>query len=128
MQGQNAPFWLSPPGEAEALGQLLGIGDGATTDFQLVRSFGIYSEPVAGTSGVSAVYVNGLPASPADYSVTEGFAPTIIFANPPASGATITADFSLLWLCRFSEDVLDFEEFMAMLFELGVVKLQTVSP
>jgi uncharacterized protein (TIGR02217 family) len=128
MLGQDAPFWLAPPGDAQITGQMLGTGDGETTDFPLVRGYGTYSEMIAGTFGVSAVIVNGAAVAPADYSVTSGYAPAIVFASAPASGATIAADFGLLWLCRFSEDVLDFEEFMAMLFELKTVKLQTVRP
>jgi uncharacterized protein (TIGR02217 family) len=128
MQGRCEPFWLSPPGLAQALSEPLGIGDGVTTSFPLVRTFGTYSEPVAGTSGVSAVYVNGVTLLPSAYSTTASYAPTIIFASPPPIGAAITADFGVLWLCRFSEDVIDIEGFMAMLFELQTLKLQTVRP
>jgi hypothetical protein len=31
-------------------------------------------------------------------------------------------------VCRFADDVLDFEEFMTMLFELQIVNLQTTKP
>jgi uncharacterized protein (TIGR02217 family) len=126
--GQDAPFWLAPPGLASVAGQSLGTGDGATTTFPLQRSIGGYSEPVFGTSGVSAVYENGVPLSASAYSVSSGYAPAVTFATAPAAGVAITADFGVLWLCRFAEDVLDFEEFMAMLFELQIVKLQTTKP
>jgi hypothetical protein len=93
-----------------------------------VRTAGSYREPVAGTSGVAAVYLNGAVVPLAVYSVSEGYAPAIVFTSPPPSGTTITADFSVLWLCRFSEDLVDFEEFMTMLFDLRTVTLQTVRP
>ncbi len=35
----------------------------------------------------------------------------------------MTADFGFLWLCRFAEDVQDFEEFMAMLWTLKTLCL-----
>jgi uncharacterized protein (TIGR02217 family) len=127
-QGRNEPFWLAPPGLAQVFGQLLGVGDGATTSFPLVRTFGTYAEPVAGTSGVSVAYIGGVAAAPSSYSVTAGYAPAIVFATPPPAGAAVAADFGVLWLCRFSEDVLDLEEFMAMLFELRMLRLQTVRP
>jgi hypothetical protein len=126
--GAATPFWLKPPGLGDATGQILGAGDGATTSFPLVRSFGVYSEPVAGTSGVSAVYVDGAALPAAAWSATSGYAPAVQLATAPAAGATIAADFGVLWLCRFADDVIDFEEFMAMLFALKTVKLQTAQP
>ena len=126
--GAATPFWLAPPGLSSVAGQVLGVGDGATTIFPLVRSFASYVEPVAGTSGVSAVAVDGAQLSASAWSATSGYAPSIVFATAPAAGATVTADFGVLWLCRFADDVVDFEEFMAMLFALRTIKLQTARP
>jgi uncharacterized protein (TIGR02217 family) len=126
--GEATPFWFAPPGLAAVAGGVLGTGDGATTSFALTRSWGSYSEPVYGTSGVTAVYENGVLVAGSAYSVSSGYAPVVTFATAPAMGIPITADFGVLWLCRFADDVLDFEEFMSMLFELQVVKLQTVKP
>jgi uncharacterized protein (TIGR02217 family) len=125
--GQGTPFWFAPPGLAAVAGGVLGTGDGETTVFALSRSWGSYSEPVYGTSGLSAVYLNGA-AQGSGWSVSSGYGASVTFSTAPAAGIAITADFGVLWLCRFAEDVLDFEEFMAMLFELQVVKLQTVKP
>ena len=63
-----------------------------------------------------------------EWSVSSGYSPDITFATAPGAGVTVSADFGVLWLCRFAEDALDLEEFMAMLFELQVVKLMTVRP
>jgi uncharacterized protein (TIGR02217 family) len=123
--GANAPFWIAPPGLSAASGQALGTGDGSTTQFALSRSYGAYSEPVLATSGVTAVYLNGV-AQGSGWSVSSGYAPKIIFTTAPAIGAIVTADFGLLWLCRFSEDFADFENFMSLLWNWGSVKLQTV--
>jgi hypothetical protein len=128
MSGAATPFWLAPPGLASVTGQALGSGDGSTTTFALQRSFGSYIEPVAGASGVTAVYLDGIAQSAAAWSVTAGYAPAIVFAAAPAAGAAVSADFGILWLCRFAEDIIDFEEFIAMLFELRSVKLSTVRP
>ena len=128
MQGAETPFWLAPPGLASVTGQALGTGDGATSAYALQRSYGGYAEPVYGTSGVSAVYLDSSPLSGAEWSVSSGYAPVITIATPPGAGVAVSADFGVLWLCRFAEDALDFEEFMAMLFELQVVKLMTVRP
>jgi uncharacterized protein (TIGR02217 family) len=126
--GAATPFWLAPPGLSSVTGQILGVGDGSTTVFALARSFGTYTEPVAGTSGVAAVYENGVAILSSLYSVTSGYAPQIVFAAAPAAGVVVAADFGVLWLCRFADDALDFEEFMATLFALGVVKLTTARP
>ena len=121
-------FGSAPPSLAEVVGQILGVGDGTTTRFALARTTGAYVETVAGTSGVSAVYLDGAPLPAAAWSCSGGYAPAIALASPPATGALVSADFGVLWLCRFADDGLDFEEFMAMLFALGTVKLQTARP
>jgi len=128
ISGAATPFWVAPPGLSNVTGQILGVGHGSTTTFPLARSFGTYAEPAAGTSGVSAAYENGVALSGSLWSVTSGYAPQIVFATAPAAGVVVSADFGVLWLCRFADDALDFEEFMAMLFTLGVVKLTTVTP
>jgi uncharacterized protein (TIGR02217 family) len=125
--GQDEPFWLAPPGIASVTGQALGTGDGSTMVFALQRSWGpSYVEPVYGASGVSAVYLNGVPQG-SGWSVSPGYGAAVTFATAPGAGVAISADFGALWLCRFAEDVLDFEEFMAMLFELQIVKLRTTT-
>ena len=127
MSGQATPFWFAPPGLSTATGQLIGTGDGVTTTFPLMQSTGTYLETVDGTSGVSAVYLNGVSQA-SGWSVTSGFAPAIVFTTAPAAGVPVTADFGVLWLCRFADDVQDFEEFMAMLFVLKTLKLTTARP
>jgi len=126
--GAATPFWIAPPGLSIVTGQSLGVGDGVTATFPLVRAIGAYTEPVAGTSGVAAAYLNGVAQPATAWSLASGGAPAIVFATPPRRGAAVSADFGALWLCRFADDGLDLEEFMTMLFTLGVVKLTTVKP
>ena len=125
--GEEEPFWITPPGLGVVTGQAIGNGDGLTASFPLVASIGGYSSPVYGTSGVSAVYLNGV-AQTSGWSLSADYLPAITFTTAPASGVAITADFGVLWLCRFADDVQDFEEFMAMLFELRTLRLMTVRP
>lgn len=125
--GPATPFWFAPPGLFTATGQRIGIGDGATTVFPLLQSIGAYTETVDGTSGVSAVYCDGAPQA-SGWSVSGGFGPAVAFASAPDEGVTITADFGVLWLCRFADDVQDLEEFMAMLFALKTLRLTTARP
>jgi hypothetical protein len=109
-------------------GQLLGVGDGSTTTFALARSHGTAAEPVAGTSGVAAVYENGVAIPDSLWSVAAGYAPQVVFATAPAAGVVVSADFGALWLCRFAEDIADLENFMTLLWAFRTVKLQTVRP
>jgi hypothetical protein len=127
MSGQDEPFWVAPPGMSAIAGQAIGTGDGATTVFPLLASIGGYSGPVYGTSGASAVYLNGVSQS-SGWSVSTGYLPAIAFASAPGAGVAITADFGILWLCRFAEDIQDFEEFMTMLWTLRTLRLMTVRP
>jgi hypothetical protein len=125
--GRNEPFWVEPPSLSAVTGQAIGIGDGFATVFPLIASIGSYSGPVYGTSGVGAVYLNGV-AQRSGWTVSSGYLPAITFMSAPGAGAAIAADFGILWLCRFAEDVQDFEEFMTMLWTLRTVRLMTVRP
>ena len=51
---------------------------------------------------------------------------TITFGAPPPAGTVITADFKFGYACRFTEDVADFEEFMAMLSGVKTLAFQSV--
>jgi hypothetical protein len=125
--GQDEPFWVAPPGLSAVTGQVIGTGDGLTMVFPLVASIGSYTGPVYGTSTVAAIYLNGV-AQQSGWTVSAGYLPAIAFTSAPAIGAAVTADFGILWLCRFAEDVQDFEEFMTMLWALRTVRLMTVRP
>jgi uncharacterized protein (TIGR02217 family) len=127
MSGQATSFWVAPPGLAAVTAQALGTGDGATTTFALVQTIGGATIPVYGTSGLAAVYLNDVSQA-TGWTVSSGYAPAITFATAPATGIPITADFGALWLCRFAEDVQDLEEFMAQLWTLKTLNLQTVRP
>ena len=125
--GAALPFWFLPPNFGAVLAGPLGVGDGSTTSFPLQRAMGAYTEPVQATSGVTDVYLNGV-AQVGGWSVTLGYAPSIVFAAAPAAGVGVSADFQALWLCRFAEDVADLENFMALLWKFGTCKLQATRP
>ncbi|HXZ17051.1 MAG TPA: glycoside hydrolase TIM-barrel-like domain-containing protein [Roseiarcus sp.] len=126
VQGQALPFWLPPPGLATLSNQLIGTGDGVTTSFPMVRSTGGFTEPLAGVASLSAVRVAGVTQAPSSYSLSAGYEPSLTFVGAPASGAAINVDGEALWLCRFAEATLSFEQFAYQLFELKSVKLVTV--
>jgi hypothetical protein len=126
VQGQAQPFWLAPPGLATLSNQSIGTGDGVTTTFPMLRSTGAFTEPLGGVSALSAVRVAGVTQAPASYSLSAGYEPSLTFTGAPPNGAAINVDGSALWLCRFADDTLGFEQFAYELFELRSVKLVTV--
>jgi len=115
-------------------GQALGIGDGVTTSFQLVRAFGGFIEPVLAPNAVSKVYLAGVAQSGSSYAVnawgttTPG---TVVFNAAPGAGAAVSADFSFYFPCRFgtaqssgavAAERMDFEAFMSTLYSAKSVK------
>jgi hypothetical protein len=122
--GSATPFWFAPPGLSNARGQILGEGDGSTMAFPLALTIASSTLSLAGVSAVSAAYVDG--AATTAWTLSSDSPPTLILTTPPPVGAIVAADFIALWLCRFADDGLDLEEFMAMLYTLGVVRLKAV--
>ena len=120
--GQQSNFLYIDPDFNTLFGQAIGVGDGATTKFQLMRTVGGFVEPVSWSTGVGAVYLNGVLASG-----WSAIAPaTVVFAAPPASGALVGADFTYGFICRFIDDTEDFEEFMLNLWQAKAIKFRQV--
>ena len=105
-----------------------GVGDGTTTVFTLLRTVGEAAEPVGYvfSADLSAVYVAGVLQDPTSYTFTSPN--QLTFNTAPAYGSQITATFRYYFICRFSSDSQDFEEFMANLWTLHELKLTTVIP
>lgn len=126
LQGQFGTFLYSDPDDNTVTGQAFATGDGATTSFAMMRSLGGFLEPVGWVTAVANMYLNGIVQSSSSYSLT---APnSLIFTSAPASGATVSADFSYAFNCRFLDDQMDFEEFMASLWRLQSMKIRSVKP
>lgn len=100
-------------------GQQLGIGDGETTQYQLVRTLGVFTEPVRDINGLPAIYLDGV-ARESGWSM--GISGLITFDAAPAEGAVITSDHNYYWRCRFVEDEADFERFLYKLWTLKKIE------
>lgn len=92
--------------------QAIGTGNGSSTVFQLVKTFGGFIEPVLAPNLSSAitVYLNGVSSTASSYTIngwgtssTNG-AGSLVFNSAPSSGALITATFSYYYPCRFVND------------------------
>ena len=123
-QGQFGTFLYVDPTDCAATGQPLGLGDGATTGFTLVRTLGAATEPVGWVTALQAVYLAGAaqPAAAASLAAPN----TLLFASAPPAGASIAADFTYAFPCRFTEDAQDFENVLAGLWQLGSLKFRSV--
>jgi uncharacterized protein (TIGR02217 family) len=123
--GAYGTFLFSDPTDNQRTGQYLGTGNSSTTQFQLQASYGssgapLFTAPVTAVGLVSALYLNGVTQNPSTYSYAAGLGSTgiITFAVPPVTEATITADFSFYFRCRFVDDSYSFENFMYQLWQL----------
>ncbi len=129
--GQYGRFYYSYPNDYSRSGQVLGTGDGITTDFTLVRTIGsgdlAFVEPVGGidqtTGRAPTVYLNGV-IQPFGWSIIDDR--IVRFSSPPSSGVVVSADFYYYYFCRFIEDLVDFDMFYKCLWQVGALKFRSV--
>jgi uncharacterized protein (TIGR02217 family) len=122
-QGQFGQFLYVDPSDNSATLQSIGSGDGATLSFTMPRTLGGFAEPVGWVTSIASVYLNGVSQA-SGWSLAPPNA--LVFAAPPGVGVAITATFSYAFVCRFLEDVQDFEEFMQNLWALQSLKFRSV--
>jgi len=104
--------YTDPLDNAAGPDQVFGIGDGATTAFQLVRAFGGFVEPVFAVNSVTNVKKNGVvQSSPSNYSVSNKG--VVTFTSAPSFGDTLTWTGTFLWFCRFDTDEQEFSMLVA---------------
>ena len=92
-------------GTPTMLDQLLGVGDGLTASFRLVKSYGEPTDPqlrpiTRPRVGTVLVSIDG--AATADFTLEDGG--TIVLATAPAAGAAVRAGFLFDVPVRFAED------------------------
>ena len=128
--GPRIPFLFTDPTDGAVTGGPLGIGNGSTRAFQLVRQLGSlasapipippYFEPIQSPITVSAVYLNASPVG--GWTVEAGG--FVVFTSAPGNGVAVSADFTYSWLVRFSDPKLDLRNFMFQLWDAQTVKLR----
>lgn len=124
LAGQFGTFLYVDPTDNAITGQVIGLGDGSTTAFMMVRALGGFVEPVSWVISIANVYFNGVAQPGAAYSFTPPN--TLNFTTAPGAGVDISADFSFAFNCRFLDDHMDFEEFMSNLWKLESMKFRSV--
>jgi uncharacterized protein (TIGR02217 family) len=118
--------WLfRDPDDYMVVGEVMGVGTGTQTAYQLIRSKGGYTEPVYSPSTNVAIKVNNV-------AVTQGvhysLSPTghVNFFSPPADNVLITWSGEFYWRCRFEDDSVDFEKFANRIWESQEVKFRSI--
>jgi uncharacterized protein (TIGR02217 family) len=133
--GQYGAFIYLDPDDNTRVGQTIGTGDGTTSTFVMVRTWGSgllqLTEPVGVVDvriGVTLnIYLNGvLLSQPGNWWISSKDLRTLSFTTPPGNGVVITADFSYFYYCRFIEDVIDLEEFMTGRWTLKSLKFRSI--
>lgn len=109
-KGKALPFHFNDPDDNAVVGQVLGIGDGATTDFALVRTMVNNVDPIQDAIAPTfTAFLNGVPTAVAALSTSQyGTFYGVRFAPAPGAGVVVTANFQYNWLCRFDEDQVEF--------------------
>lgn len=107
LRGGSANYFaFSDPDDNTATDEPLGTGDGVTTDFQLIRAFGAYIDPIFVPVGTPTIKINTIGTS----NFTLGPNGLIIFNSAPANNAALTWSGTFRWLCRFVDDSLEFQK------------------
>ncbi len=130
-RGNLDSFLLDNPDDNFIAGQQLGVGDGETLAFQMLRSFGGFIEPCLNIKGDPApkVYLDGVLQEDG-YAIDYLDSGVMTFVTPPAGeeGETpaqiITADFGYYWRCCFKESLAEVEKFLHKVWS-GKITLET---
>lgn len=129
MYGSLTAFNYNDPTDNSVTAQVIGTGNGVATQYQLVRTMGNFIEPVQNVNVITGVYDNGSPvtqgAGAGKYTVNS--TGLVTFGTAPVAGHTLTWTGTYYFLCRFLDDIVEFNNFMYNLFEcqkLGFVSVK----
>lgn len=124
VRGQYGRFYYKDHSDFSRELQFIGVGNGTTTRFRLIRTIGrgdlATIEPVGGVSfeQIPIIYVNGVPQAVDAWFIDANDYQTLEFFVAPPNGTTIAAKFYYYYYCRFVEDLPKFEEFVRNLHML----------
>jgi uncharacterized protein (TIGR02217 family) len=110
--GRATVFQFDDPFDDSVTDQPLGIGDGTTTAFQMLRAYGGFVEPVFAVNVITNVKLNGAVQGGGTYSVSANG--ILTFTSAPGVGVVITWTGTYLWFCRMDQDSLDFKMLVGM--------------
>lgn len=123
-QGQFDSFLYLDPTDHLVASQVIGVGDGVTTTFPLIRDLGGWVEPIGAAANTPTVTVGGTVQ--AGWTIAGNL---LTFGSAPAAGAQIqVANLEFYFVCRFLDDVQDYENWSNDLWLLKSCKFTSVKP
>ncbi len=117
-------FWFNDPNDntvPASSPQQIGVGDGATKSFQLLRTYGGFTEPVQAPQ-TWTIYLNGVAQSSGFTVSSTGL---LTFTTAPASGVAISWSGTYFWNVHF-EDAIDPEMWAYQLWRNKTCNLEMV--
>ncbi len=125
-QAQFDNFLFDDPDDNFIAGQQIGLGDGVTTTFQMIRSYGGFIEPCKNLKAAPApkIYLDGALQ---ESGYTLGFTDSglVTFTAAPGVGVVASADCGFYWRVRFNSDSAEFEKFLHRVWEAKSIPLIT---
>lgn len=123
-QGAFDSWLFSNPNDNAVTDQNFGTGDGATTAFQLKRTFGAggytADDLVQNVNAITNIKDNGVTivqgSGAGKYTIDANG--LITFGTAPVAGHALTWTGTFYYRCRLAKDSLDFNNFMQGLWEL----------
>lgn len=118
--GRGESFLFQDPEDYVITDQVIGVGNGSTRAFQIVRNYGGFVEPIYDIkSGTLSVKKAGVVQG-SGWSQTSGL---VTFTAAPANGEEIKASCQFYFRVTFEEDEAEFENFTYRLHALREVGL-----
>lgn len=102
--------------------QTFGIGNGQTTEFQLLRNNPYWVEPVTGIVEIPQIFVNGEPCT----EVSVDPYGVVTFEEPPEADAILSWTGTYYFRVRFANEELELSRTWAGLWEGISIEMETV--
>ena len=117
------PFLWKDPEEYKVTKQQIGIGNGAKSEYQLFRSFGVFTVPVTDVvANTLTVYINDVATTA--YTLEEGG--IVKFSGTPQTGKVISASFEYYWRVALADDGLTSEVQYLDINKISALRMVTV--
>lgn len=124
-RGSFESFLYEDPADNTVTEQLIGTARAGVTRYQLVRTFGGFTEPVLAVKGNPVIKVGGVVKNKGrDYNITD--TGQVVFVSPPPDGQRITWSGQFYFRVRFASDTADFENFIGHLWNAKKIELVSV--
>ena len=123
-QGSYDSFLYTDPNDKEVIDEVFGVGTGAQTTFQLIRTYGAGGftavDTVENVNLITEIADDGTPVPEGSGSphYTLGSTGIITFSAAPTAGHVLTWSGTYYYRCRFLADTLDFANFMSGFWDL----------